>query len=59
MSKKGAHKTGGTAGRKRERDSSMAARLKAEGVKRTTFRCPVCNSMIPLAAADNHFRTHS
>lgn len=29
------------------KDAEMAQRLKAEGVKRTTGRCPVCHHMQP------------
>lgn len=59
MAKKGATKTGGTAGRKRAADSAMAARLKEAGEKRTYQRCPINSShLAPVGSGfDNHIRT--
>ena len=57
MSKKGARKTGGNAGRARTKDSAMAARIKDE--KRTYQRCPVCNKQVSLNSFENHIRTHN
>lgn len=58
MSKKGASKTGGTAGRKRAADSAMAARLKDAGISRSSGRCGICNEMVPLKHMDSHMRVH-
>ena len=43
---KGASKTGGAAGRKRTKDSAMAAAMK--DVHRTTTNCPICHKLVPL-----------
>lgn len=53
MSKKGARRDGGNAGRARAADSAMAARMKAEGVKRGTARCPICNKIVSLEHLKN------
>ena len=45
-----ARKSGGTAGRRRAADSAMAAQLAKDGVKRTTFRCPITYKMLPFGA---------
>lgn len=45
-----ARKSGGTAGRRRAADSAMAAQLAKDGVKRTTFRCPITYKMLPVGA---------
>lgn len=45
MSKKGATKTGGTAGRQRNRNQAMAAYMAQRGEKRTTFRDPITNKI--------------
>lgn len=44
----------GTAGRLRERNSAMAARMKAEGVKRSTMKCPVCHQLVGIASLYSH-----
>ena len=44
----GAKKSGGTAGRKRAKDSAMAAQLAKDGVKRTTYRDPITNKIVPI-----------
>lgn len=41
-----AKKSGGTAARRRAADSAMAAVLAKRGVKRTTFRDPITNSIV-------------
>lgn len=46
------------AAKNREKDQSMAARLKAEGVKRDVFRCPICKQTVPVAAAYTHLAYH-
>jgi hypothetical protein len=43
-----AKKTGGTAGRRRAADSAMAAELARRGVKRTSFRDPITNKLVPM-----------
>ena len=37
-----AKKTGGSAGRQRQKDSAMAADMAKRGIKRNTCKCPVC-----------------
>lgn len=49
-----ARKNGGTAARQRERNSSMAAAMKAQGVKRSTARCPLCHKLIGIATLYSH-----
>jgi len=44
----GARKTGGTAGRRRAADSKRAAQMAEQGIKRTTFRDPITNKIIPI-----------
>jgi len=43
-----AKKTGGTAGRRRAKDSAMAAALAKDGVKRNTFRDPITYKMVSI-----------
>lgn len=46
-----ARKSGAAAaGRRRAADSVMAAQLAKDGVKRTTFRCPITYKMLPVGA---------
>lgn len=49
-----AKKTGGTAGRRRAKDSAMAAAMKAEGVTRSTCRCPTCHALVSLNSLYAH-----
>lgn len=49
---------GGAAGRRRTADQAMAARLKADEVKRVHARCPVCNNLISLPHLYNHIAFH-
>lgn len=58
MSKKGARKTGGTGARKKALDSAMAARLKQDGVVRTTQRCAACGKMVGLKNYPNHIASN-
>lgn len=44
----GAKKAGTTAGRRRAADSKRAAQMAADGIKRTTFRDPITNKIIPI-----------
>jgi hypothetical protein len=44
----GAKKTGGSAGRLRNKNQEMAARMAKEGVKRTTYRDPITNKLVPI-----------
>lgn len=44
----GAKKSGGTAGRRRARDSAAAAQLAKDGVKRTTYRDPITNKIVSI-----------
>ena len=46
----GAKKTGGTAGRRRAKDSAAAAQLAKDGVKRHTYRDPITYKIIPIGA---------
>ncbi len=43
-----AKKTGGTAGRRRAKDSAAAAQMAKDGVKRTTYRDPITNKIVPI-----------
>lgn len=43
-----AKKGGGNAGRQRQKDSEMAARMAREGVKRTTYRDPITYKIVPI-----------
>lgn len=49
-----AKKSGGTAARQREKNSAMAAMMKAQGIKRTTTRCPVCHKLIGIDGLYHH-----
>lgn len=49
-----AKKTGGTAGRRRAKDSAMAAELARLGVKRTTCNCPVCHKLVSMDRLPAH-----
>lgn len=46
------------AAKNREKDQAMAARLKADGVKRESARCPVCNKVVALTHLQNHIAFH-
>ena len=48
MSKKGAQKTGSPDPGGKQKNSSMAAYMAKMGVKRTTFRDPITNSVVPM-----------
>jgi len=49
-----AFKTGGTASRLRQKNSEMAARLKAEGIVRRSCRCPICHGLVALDRLHAH-----
>lgn len=49
---------GSTAARKRAKDQEMASRLKADEVKRESFRCPICCRVVPLNLAYPHLAYH-
>lgn len=42
---------GGAAGRRRQKDQEMAARLKADNVRRTSQRCPTCYAIVGLGGS--------
>lgn len=44
----GAKKTGGTAGRRRQKDSAAAAQMAKDGVVRRTYRDPITNKLVPI-----------
>jgi hypothetical protein len=46
------------AAKNREKDQAMAARLKAEGVKREVARCPICNKVVSLVHLYTHVAYH-
>ena len=46
------------AAKNREKDQAMAARLKADGVKRESARCPICNKVVSLAQLQVHVAHH-
>ena len=37
------------------KDKTMAAYMKARGVKRSSMRCPVCHNLIPILSLFSHF----
>jgi hypothetical protein len=41
-----------------KKDQEMAARLRAEGVKREVGRCPICNAIVALNHLQNHIAHH-
>jgi uncharacterized protein with PIN domain len=43
---------------KRKKDQEMAARMKADKVKREVGRCPVCNQLIAISHLQNHLSFH-
>jgi hypothetical protein len=43
-----AKKSGGSAGRQRAKDSAAAAQMAKDGVKRTTYRDPITNKIVPI-----------
>jgi len=49
-----AFKSGGTASRLRAKNSAMAAAMKAAGVARHVFRCPICHNLVSLAHGYHH-----
>lgn len=51
-----AKKTGGTAGRNRAKNQAMAAQMAKDGVKRTTYRDPITNKMIPIGSVPGKVR---
>ena len=59
MAKKGASSSGGGATRRRGKDQAMAAALKAEGIERTSCRCPICNGIVALTRLYNHIAVHT
>jgi len=46
------------AAQRRVKDGAMAARMKAEGVKRDHARCPICNRVVALNYLYNHIAFH-
>jgi hypothetical protein len=46
------------ASKSREKDQAMAARLKADGVKRDSARCPICSKVLALNALPVHIAYH-
>ena len=50
----GARKSGSTGINLRAKNSAMAARMKAEGVERTTCRCPLCHKTVSLKQIGVH-----
>lgn len=42
----------------REKDQAMAARMKAEGVKRTVARCPICSKLVAVNSLATHLAYH-
>lgn len=51
-----AKKTGGTAGRNRQKNSAMAAQMAKDGVTRTTYRDPITNKMVPIGTVPGKVR---
>lgn len=49
-----AKKSGGTAARKRAKDSEMAAMMKAKGIKRSTMKCPMCHKQVGIESLFKH-----
>lgn len=43
---------------RREKDQAMAARLKADGVKREVLRCPICSEIVSIERAYAHIAYH-
>lgn len=50
MSKKGAQKTGSGDPGGKAKNSAMAAHMAKKGVKRTTYRDPITNRMVPIGS---------
>jgi hypothetical protein len=46
------------ASKNREKDQAMAARLKADGDKRTSFRCPICTKVVAIEQGYAHLAYH-
>lgn len=46
------------AAKNREKDQAMAAALKAAGVKREVFRCPICNQIVSVVVSYTHLAYH-
>lgn len=44
----------GTAGRLKQKNSEMAARMKADGERRSTMKCPVCHKLIGINSLFAH-----
>ncbi len=44
----------GTAGRVRAKNAEMAARMKADGIKRNTMNCPICHKLIGISSLYSH-----
>lgn len=51
-----AQKSGGTRGRRRAADAKRAAQMAADGIKRTTFRDPITNKIIPIGQCPGKVR---
>jgi hypothetical protein len=49
-----AHKSGGTTARLREKNSAMAARMKAVKETRNTMGCPMCHKLISIQGLFSH-----
>lgn len=52
-----AKKTGGGAGRQRAKNQAMAASMAAQGIKRTSCRCPICHKLVGLGVLPTHIMT--
>lgn len=53
----GAKKTGGTASRRRAADSARAAQMAKDGVRRTTYRDPITNLIVPIGSVPGKGRS--
>ena len=49
-----AKRSGGTAGRQRTKNQAMAAAMAAQGVKRSTAKCPMCHALVAIGSLYGH-----
>ncbi len=49
-----ARKSGGTGARLKAKNAAMAAAMKAEGVTRSTAKCPICHKLVALGSLHFH-----
>lgn len=49
-----AHTTKGTGSRLKQKNAEMAARMKAEGIKRGSMNCPMCHKLVGIASLFSH-----